>query len=200
MSTDVFLESARNLLTRARAQAAEAEESLADSAVDDEQTVFVVAPDQVDLNQLTEDDLSHLTMRAVRAPRAPTGRGQKSAEEAVKKAKDSIKSTEEAAFQLQIHLELEAATSKFRPWQQIPAWVIAAFGIAIAFVLLFHDPKYSVAAWTFAALLEVLAVILMFRSKTKLDFGNADDSGNDQDDAGTTGGTAGNTTGGQTGG
>jgi hypothetical protein len=82
--------------------------------------------------------------------------------------------TAEDALQsaLQFQLDLEASTNVFRPWQQIPAWVLGGCGVFLGLYLGLRGRTWdSTLAYAVAAIMILVATFWSFRSKGTLAFG-----------------------------
>ncbi len=85
-------------------------------------------------------------------------------------AADSARAAERAAFLLDVQLKVAKSTSTYRPWQQIPSWVLGGAGVLLAFVLAFSGDA-DAGGWVIAALMLCLAVIASFRGPADLRLG-----------------------------
>lgn len=95
-------------------------------------------------------------------------------------AKEAAARTESTLTEVLRNVTVGDPTTKFELWEQVPAWVMWAAGLALAFYMVSEDYTGD-AGWTFAIVSLVVGIILSYRTKfsfhSEKDDGAAEDPG-----------------------
>ncbi len=163
-----------DLLSQAQRQV-EVAQAAADAAVAAAATADPLPPIRSELRPFDTGE-HRLDQLYAREDRRDSSRTTSSAARAAALAAESAKAAEQAAFLLSVQVKLAKSTNTFRAWQQVPAWILGATGIALVFLLVTSDPGLN-AGWVTVAVILVLAVVVSFRGPANIQFGSGDGGG-----------------------